>query len=42
MTLTRDAAETFLAERHSIAANQLGITELSARPYLDDAALSPG
>lgn len=39
MTLTVDAAETFLAERHSIAAKQLGITEHSARPYLDDTAL---
>jgi hypothetical protein len=39
MTLTVDAAETFLAERHSTAAEQLGIKELSARPYLDEAAL---
>ncbi|MCA2304882.1 hypothetical protein JF770_15050 [Mycobacterium intracellulare] len=39
MTLTLDSAETFLAERHSIAAKQLGITEHSAKPYLDDVAL---
>lgn len=39
MTLTLDAAETFLVARHSIAAKQLGISEDSARPYLDDAAL---
>jgi hypothetical protein len=39
MTLTVDAAETFLAERHSTAAEQLGIKEHSARPYLDEAAL---
>jgi hypothetical protein len=39
MTLTVDAAETFLAERHYTAANQLGISEDSARPYLDEAAL---
>lgn len=39
MTLTVDAAETFLAERHSTAAEQLGIKEHSARPYLDEPAL---
>ena len=39
LTLTVDAAETFLAERHSTAAEQLGIKERSARPYLDEAAL---
>jgi hypothetical protein len=39
MTLTVDAAETFLAERHYTAAGQLGISERSARPYLDEAAL---
>jgi hypothetical protein len=39
MTLTVDAAETFLAQRHSTAAQQLGISEQRARPYLDEAAL---
>lgn len=39
MTLTLDVAETSLAEQHSIAAKQLDISEASARPYLDDAAL---
>jgi hypothetical protein len=34
MTLTVDAAETLLAQRHDTAATQLGITEHSARPYL--------
>jgi len=39
MTLTIDAAETFLAQRHYTTADQLGINEHSARPYLDQAAL---
>ncbi len=39
MTLTVEAAETVLAERHTTAAAQLGVTERTARPYLDDAAL---
>lgn len=39
MTLTVDAAETFLAERHYTVAKQLGITEHSARSHLDEGAL---
>lgn len=39
MTLTVDAAETFLAERHYTVAKQLGITEQTAQPYLDEEAL---
>lgn len=39
MTLTVDAAETFLAERHYTVAEQLGIAEQSARPLLDGRAL---
>lgn len=39
MTLTVEAAETFLAERHTTAAAHLGVTDRTARPYLDDAAL---
>ncbi|WP_286085692.1 hypothetical protein [Mycolicibacterium goodii] len=39
MTLTVEAAETILAERHTTAAAQLGVTERTARAHLDDAAL---
>ncbi|AFA76055.1 hypothetical protein GPOL_174p00340 (plasmid) [Gordonia polyisoprenivorans VH2] len=39
MTLSVDAAETFLARQHAEAVEHLGITERSARVYLDDAAL---
>lgn len=39
MTLTVDAAETFLAERHYTVANELGIGEESARPHLDEETL---
>lgn len=39
MTITVDAAEALLADRHIAVAAQLGVTERSARRYLDDAAL---
>jgi hypothetical protein len=39
MTLTIEAAETFLAERHNTAAAQIGVSDRTARPYLDEAAL---
>lgn len=39
MTLTLDAAETFLAERHFTAAQNIGVSERAARPYLDGQAL---
>ncbi|WP_238884816.1 hypothetical protein [Mycobacterium sp. IDR2000157661] len=39
MTLTVEAAETILTERHTTAAAQLGVTERTARAHLDDAAL---
>jgi hypothetical protein len=39
VTLTVGGAETLLAQRHDTAATQLGSTEHSARPYLDQAAL---
>lgn len=39
MTLTMEAAETFLAERLFTAAKNLGVSERVARPYLDEQAL---
>ncbi|OBB17036.1 hypothetical protein A5761_11325 [Mycolicibacterium setense] len=39
MTLSQEAAETIVAERHSSAAGVLGIGERTARPLLDEAAL---
>lgn len=39
MTLTVDAAETLLAQRHYTVAKQLGIAEQSVRPHLDGQAL---
>lgn len=39
MTLSPEAAETIVAERHSAAAAALGISERTARPLLDEAAL---
>lgn len=39
MSLSVDAAETFLAERHITAAEHLGMSPRAARQFLDDAAL---
>lgn len=39
MVLSHDAAATLLAERHATVARQLGVSERSAAPLLDDAAL---
>ncbi len=39
MILPIDTAEAFLAERHHAAAQELGLRERSARPYLDDETL---
>lgn len=39
MTLSVDAAATFLARQHADAVDHLGITERTARAYLDDDAL---
>lgn len=39
MTISVDAAETLLVDRHISAATQLGVTERSARQFLDDATL---
>lgn len=39
MTLSVDAAETLLADRHATVCAQLGVTEVSARRFLDDTAL---
>lgn len=39
LSLSVDAAETFLAERHITAAEHLGISPRAARQFLDDAAL---
>lgn len=39
MVLSHDAAATLLAERHATVARQLGVSERSAAPLLDDAAV---
>lgn len=39
MTLSVDAAETLLARQHTNAVEHLGLTERTARTYLNDAAL---
>lgn len=40
MTLTNDASETFLAEKHFTAAKNIGVNERAASPYpLDEQAL---
>ena len=39
MILPVETAEAFLAERHHTAAKELGLSERSARPFLDDETL---